>query len=444
MSLDAKVETYIITSAQGNVGVNRNFLEGLKKCCEFYNGEILVQPMRGLNNDDEELVLKSILSGYHIVSKDQKLNDKIRVSNYEILPQQIIPLTGLERFTQSDVSTIFASPKQFLRVVPNSNRDLPKVLMSTGAVTLPRYNQNRIGLIAERDHTFGAILVQVKGKTKYHYRQLSALKNGEFFDLGMRFSGTETPLFVRPEAMILGDWHCGDTDPDVRAETFEMIQRYKPKVVVIHDFFNGYSINHHDKNDKVKLAQNRDKLSLEDELRLAAEELEKIVEVCDGNTGIYLVKSNHDEWLEKYLSNGEFISDSQNAVLGAELFIENVRGNDPLVEGIRKYYKFPSNVTFLSRDDDLKILGWQLGSHGDLGANGGKPGIRTIEKAHGRSITGHSHTPQIFRNAWVVGTSTYLKLDYNEGLSSWLNTHGFLYSNRKPQLVNIVEGTHRF
>lgn len=446
MSLETKVERFVVTGAQALAKVNRDFMVGLETYCRLNDAELIILPMFGQDRKETTLIPEIQENPRLTISeKGRALNDKIRISDYPILPQQIIPITGLDRFTQSDVSTIFASPKQFLRVVPNSNYELPKVLMTTGAVTLPNYKPDqRISLIAEKDHTYGAIVVETRGKRNYHYRQISALKNGEFFDLGTRFSGKERPRFVRPEAMILGDWHHGDTDPLVRAETFEMLKRYKPKVLVIHDFFNGYSINHHDLKDKVKLAQNRDKLSLEDELRSAAEELETIVRTCKRDTQIYLVKSNHDEWIDRYLAEGRHIDEPENSYLGSGLFRDCVDGKDPLLEGLSGYYTIPGNVHFLSRDDDLKILGWQLGSHGDLGANGGKPGIRTIEKAHGKSITGHSHTPQIFRNAWVVGTSTYLKLDYNEGLSSWLNTHGFLYSNRKPQLVNIVEGTHRF
>lgn len=446
MSLDSIVHRYVITSAQACAKLNRAFIDGLENYCRVNDAELLILPMFGYDRREVKLIPEIQENpGYSIVGSEKKLNDKIRISDWPILPQQIISTTGLERFTQSDVSTIFASPKQFLTVVPNSNKDLPKVLMTTGAVTLPHYKPSqRISLIAGKDHTYGAIVVETRGKIRYQFRQLSALKNGEFYDLGVRFSGKERPRFERPEAMVLGDWHFGDTDPDVRAETFEMIQRYKPKVLVIHDFFNGYSISHHDRKDKVRLAQNSDRLDLDDELRLAAEELEQIVRTVKRDTQIYLVKSNHDEWIERYLSEGEFVKDPQNAETAAELFLENVRKNDPLLAGIAKYYHIPDNVHFLSRDDDLKILGWQLGSHGDLGANGGKPGIRTIEKAHGKSITGHSHTPQIFRNVWVVGTSTYLKLPYNRGLSSWLNTHAFLYANRKPQLVNIVEGSHRF
>jgi hypothetical protein len=59
----------------------------------------------------------------------------------------------------------------------------------------------------------------------------------------------------------------------------------------------------------------------------------------------------------------------------------------------------------------------------------------------GKSITGHKHSPGIFRDAFVVGTSTVLNLDYAAGApSSWMNTHAVLYPNGKAQLINIIEG----
>jgi hypothetical protein len=57
-----------------------------------------------------------------------------------------------------------------------------------------------------------------------------------------------------------------------------------------------------------------------------------------------------------------------------------------------------------------------------------------------RLVTGHGHSPAIEHGHYRVGTSTYLKLDYTEGPSSWLNTHCIIYANGKRSLLNIVFG----
>ena len=92
-------------------------------------------------------------------------------------------------------------------------------------------------------------------------------------------------------------------------------------------------------------------------------------------------------------------------------------------------------------DDDYKVRGVQLGSHGDKGMSGGRSSIRSREYAHGKSITGHSHTPEILRNTYIVGTSTFLRLPYTKGsASSWMNTNAILYDNGSVQLLNIIDG----
>ncbi len=433
-------DKYVITSAQYNASVNQEFYQSLQNYCRVNNAELIILPMRGSSIKDDKL--SEELQQHKIITKDYKLNEKVRISNYEILPQMIDPVTGLARFTQTDVSTIFASPKQRLKVVPNSNVKLPKVLMTTGAVTHPNYKDNRIGNIALKDHTYGAVVVEVANNNTYHYRHISSLKKGVFYDLAVKYNKNKHPILERPEALILGDWHVGDTNQSVRSETFRMIKNYNPKRILLHDFFNGYSISHHEQGKIITLAKKSNKLSLEEELRKTANDLKAIVKKSSEDTEIVIVKSNHDEWLDRYLQEATFIEQPQNTLVGAELLIEVLIGEDALRAGISRHYNIPDNVKFLKRDQDYKVRGWQLGSHGDKGASGARASVRSIEYALGKSITGHTHTPEIFRNVWKVGTSTNLRLAYNEGFSSWMNTHALLYANARPQLINIIKGGH--
>ena len=94
-------------------------------------------------------------------------------------------------------------------------------------------------------------------------------------------------------------------------------------------------------------------------------------------------------------------------------------------------------------DEDYKVAGIQLGVHGHLGANGSRGSLANMEKSYNKSVTGHSHSPAILRDAWVVGTSSRLRLDYNQGPSSWLNTFCLVYPNGQRQLINIIEGKYK-
>lgn len=432
---------YLVTAAQKNAPVNQPFRRSLEAYAQMHDAQILVLPMSAHRRPfEDEGVLAPELSDFRIITKPFHLNAKVQTSDYHILPQQIDPITGLARFTQSDVSTIFASPKQRLKVIPNSNVSLPKVLLTTGAITQPRYQENRIGSIARLDHVSGAVVVEIEDETRYHFRHIQATSRGSFVDLGVRYDGDRTSDAVL-EALVLGDLHVGETDPLVRKASYELIDELNPRRLFLHDIFDGASVNHHEMHHRASRARGflSGKLSLEAELDAVYADLgEYSHRMASGE--VVVVKSNHDEFLDRYLEDGRFVHEPFNARLGAKLFVSLVDGEDPLVEGLSHVGSLPDNATFLSRDEDYKIRGWQLGSHGDRGGNGSRGSIRSKENSEGKSISGHTHTPEILRQTVSVGTSTKLRLDYTVGPGSWMNTHAALYENGKFQLINIIDG----
>ena len=437
-------KNYLVTAAQFNSPVHRNFLRGLESYASDIDAELLVLTMRERIHDD---IFPRGLEGAVVVPEGGtfRLNSKVHADNYHIRPQQIDPVTGLARFTQSDVTTLFASPKQRLKVVPNSNNRLPKILMTTGAVTKPNYRRGfRISDIARRDHVYGAVIVELENNVGYHFRQLQANSRGHFVDLGRRYEGDGGVKDASLEAMVLGDLHVGEHDPKVIKATYEMITELQPKRVVLHDFFNGHSVNHHDDNNLVARARRfgNGQYLLEQELSEAADFLKELVDVSNG-AEIVIVASNHDEFLNRYLQEGRFVKEPHNIVMASRLLPEYIAGENPVKKGVEMFYDIPDNVQFLDRDQDYKVRGWQLGAHGDKGGNGSRGSIRQRENSYGKSITAHSHSPEIQRNTWVVGTSTHLDLDYLSGPSGWMNTHALLYDTGKTQLVNIINGRWR-
>ncbi len=446
-----KPKRFVISGFQYNGKVNREFMKNLEKYAEVNDAELIFPAMRGKHIDED--MIPEELEDYEISTRNRPLNRKIKVQKFDIRPNQIDPLTGLDRFVQDETSAVIAAPKIAQRSVANSKHKLPKILMTTGAVTHPNYApRHRINHIAREDHTYGALVVETVNSVQYHFRHLNALKNGTFYDLGERFSKGRDPVRERPRAMVLGDWHVGDTDPVVREETFRMLDMYQPERVFLHDIFNGHSINHWNRGKHVDLYKNRHRLSLPEEIEMVAHELEEFTKRAP-RTKFYVVASNHDDRLLRYLNEGEFMNEThpynlkESLELMRDILPKNPENGEkernPLEVGVRKYASKLKNVHFLEEDADFKIGGWQLANHGHLGANGGRGTKRSIERANGKSITMHSHVPEIFRNMYKGGTSTYLDLDYNKGYSGWMNTHVMLHPNDRPQLVNIIEGQHR-
>lgn len=437
-------KTYIITSAQFNARPHLPFLRSLRHYANLNDAELLIIPMAGRSHQDDWLHPE--LQKHNIIDGKIKLNRRIQVERYHVRPQQIDPSTGVGRFSASDISTIFESSKQRMKVIPNSVENLPKVLMTTGAVTHPHYNMNnRIGMIAEKDHVYGAIVVEVENANKFHYRQLRGNTRGHFVDLGERFYPDGRTKFIGAEALTPGDWHTDDTNKKVRKATFEMLDVFKPKMLFLHDFFNAYSVSHHDEGKGITRAiKHRDKkMSLEQELLQCAKELAAINEAHEGRQ-IFIVKSNHDEHLDRFIEEGRYLTHTQNLYVGTKLAAEMVDGKDPLVAGIERHMVIPDNIRFLTRTDEIKVWGYLMSAHGDRGASGSRGTTRGMENAYGKSVSGHPHTPEIWRDTWKVGTSTNLSLKYSEGYpSSWMNTHAVTYDGGTNQLVNIIEGEWR-
>ncbi|MCK4819419.1 hypothetical protein KA005_26840, partial [bacterium] len=235
--------------------------------------------------------------------------------------------------------------------------------------------------------------------------------------------------------------------PMSKAVWKDISTKLKPKSIVLHDLFDGRSINHHESDNIDSLAKRAERgyLDLLEELKFVARDLEELNQWADE---IIVVKSNHDEFLKRFLQKGNFAGDPYNYKTFLDLALHYVDTNeDPLKYGVEKLgeldAKLAKNVKWLKRDEDVKVSGIQLGAHGDKGSNGSRGGLKNMEFAYGQSVTGHSHSPEILRGAWQVGTSSKLKLSYNVGPSSWLNTSCLVYPNGQRQLINAIDGKYK-
>ncbi|MCX8178836.1 MAG: hypothetical protein N3D75_03335 [Candidatus Aenigmarchaeota archaeon] len=249
---------------------------------------------------------------------------------------------------------------------------------------------------------------------------------------------------VRPLAMVCGDWHTGYTDKKVRKATLEMIEEYRPETIILHDFFDGHSVSPFMYKEliyqMIKEGVDKDNLSLERELYLCGKELYKIAERSP-DSKIYVVESNHLEFLDRYLDEGRFVKDPINARIAFIMAYYYSKGEYPVKYGIKEVYgSIPDNVVFLSRWDDLKINGYQLGNHGDKSSFDGRGSINTKERYFGQSITGHVHSSEKMRKTYTVGTMLPFDMFYLKGGPiAWTHSHAFLYRTG-VQMVNIIDG----
>lgn len=450
----------VVTTAVAGCKIHEGFYKSLQLYCKKNKALMLIIPVAASASKvkvsnaswqlDRFLGEEWDKGNLELCFGDLELNSNIYVSGIKLNAKQIDPTTGMNRLGNAR-SFIYGSPKQRLKALPIGNEEMPHVAMGTGAITLPDYKSDvytsqRTGYLAEFDHKLGAVIIELEKKDYYYFRQVQAeSKMGSFVDLGRCYMPSGRSKAVKTSALVLGDWHSGETDIIAQKAWEEVAKELKPELIVIHDLFNGKSISHHEAKKCITKAvhSNARETSLRYELLMTARELARL---CSwGKSGCVVVKSNHDDFLERYLQDGRFMKDHENLQISLELADKMINGIDPISYGVSKFLTSSINkkLRWLKRDEDFKIADIQCGAHGDKGPNGAKGTLANHEASYGACVIGHSHTPGILREAWQVGTSSYLKLEYNEGPSSWMHCSALIYQNGSRQLIMPINGKWR-
>lgn len=382
--------------------------------------------------------------GENLVIEQVDLNSNIGIETIRLSAKQINPTTGLGRFGQRNKSFIFASPKQSLEYVPVGNNAIPHALMSTGAITLPdygtdRYMSKRTAFIADHDHVMGGVIVEVASDKTYHFRHVEFNADGSFSDLGVRYYPDGKVVKAPVSVMTLGDWHTGHTSEMVRETTFKMIAEFKPENLVLHDFMDGSSVNVHVTNQTITKAKIKAPSILEEGAMLRADLLQ--FSKCSSIKNVYVVKSNHDIWIDRYLEAGAYLHDSRNLRTALQLAIQKIDGIDMVKALVDISGGAVPKVQYLKRDQDLIFNKVQYGAHGDHMHKG--LSYDQAERAYGSATIGHRHTAGKRRGINVVGTSTALRESYATGPISWTHTHEIMGEDGKRQLINVIDGKYR-
>ena len=478
---DKKMKRYVLTTAVADAPVHRNFLKALKNYCRKEKATLLILPA-----DNNYASIDSTFhdaNDMHVIFDEQRINDNLFISNIKVKPTQLNPVVGLDRVChKQNSSVVIPSPKQSMKAVPTKKGFEPHVLFSTGACTHPDYHGDKYGTTSRRDymattdHIMGAVIVEVEDNETFFFRPIQAEKSGAFIDLGKKYFANGKVRKERAEAISLGDWHSIEKQWDVcKVFVEEVAKTVNAKEVVLHDFFDGQSISHHEKDSVVRrsaLALDG-KLSLSDEFKVGVEDLNYLSKHFEK---IVMVPSNHNEFVDRLLNDKRWLHDAENAYLCSLLFpyavfdavmndykdnklaTEKVAkklgmdvrlmkrqnpdiGKSPVQVGCEMYdLKQPNKVLWLQRDEEYKIAGCELGQHGDKGPHGSRGSANSLEKVLGNAIIGHSHTPCWHFGIIQNGTLSRLDPAYATGPSAWMHTSTILYKNGAKQPINVIKG----
>ena len=424
----------VISSILPNTEIYQDFIEAMELYCRQNNGQLLLTPIRGIKN--ETRFSKDIMLKYgKYFCTETTFNENLKLVNTGVTANNKNPLASLKELGHKEYSTIVASTKQCMEMVPSINKGKTHLIYLTGTCSKPIYNKNITGTINANNNKTGALIIEIENDRIFYIRNIEWI-NGYFVDLNKAYYKDHIEN-IQAEAIVAGDLHLSGDEDDKALELLQNeIALLQAKRLIIHDFCSHNTINHHEQDNWIKMAKLTSKFhSLQDEHKYTAERFNEFSKDLK-NVEFVVVKSNHDRWLHKYLGNRSlWIKDNCNAFYAHTLCGYALQGMDPFEATMRTFLNPKLNIKFLMDGEIYKIADTELSLHGDIGNNGGPATLRSIELSAGKCIIGHSHQPRVGFYGMQVGTNTKIDLGYNIGGSSWHNGNVSLYKDGHKQML---------
>jgi hypothetical protein len=331
-----------------------------------------------------------------------------------------------------------------------------KFNFTTGTITQRNYIQKKEGIMAEAEHAYGGVLVEVDDTGAWWVRHVTIDDNGQVYDVGprgsspVRVAAGEVLHDAKVEGVVWGDAHEREMEPWVRRLAWGrggMLNTLRPRKQVCHDIFSMGSRGHHDMKDPHvlfgKFARKED--SVEAEVADCAEWLnEAHRDWCE----TIVVPSNHDRHLDRWLkeedprkgdlSNWRYHTQLQLAVLTA---LEAGSNHFNVLEHALREKGIPESVRFLAEDESEVLCkdingGIETGLHGDRGVSGAKGTTQGLMRLGRPVIKAHDHTATRRGTVFSVGACS-LRFPYMKGPSAHSVTHAVVFENAAVQLITM-------
>lgn len=443
----------VVTAAQNNTPLDPEFFETLQNYCYWNNASLLAIPIKHktvtAQDDDASNAYDDEITPYLCENTLEfpKYNLKI-YAGLKIQATAENPLAGLDPLSKGN-SIIVGHAQVQLKTMPNLDKRISDIITTTGAITQKNYSKTKLGEKAKFNHSMSALVIEFDATT-FHLRHLNwDPVTRSFWDLDTCYHLSEDPIIGEVTAIVTGDEHAVFRDSMVENHTYlnedSLVNSLRPEYIVRHDSLDAYAISHHHKKNvftqyaKWKSGMN----SIESELQ---QTVDYINDTTPEFSRSIIVQSNHNEHLLRWLNEIDIKSEPWNAKLYHYLMYQMLEQTEMGEAGTSHPDPFEliatpwlnENVEFASRSG-FKIKGIEVGQHGDRGTNGARGSAVGFARIPDKMIVGHSHSPQINKGCYVVGTSSRLALEYNSGPSTWHHAHCIIHQNGKRQMVFITK-----
>lgn len=450
---DKTKKRFIISWGQNDTKIHKGLYENIEAYAKEIDADIhiilgryknptsIITPKQKSEEIWVEEIMKYADANRHEIHKYVSI-----MSDIKIQPTATNPMSGMQGLSGIN-SCIFGSPKVQMEMIPVLESAKPKMMLTTGAITVKNYTDSKSGKKGEFHHTLGFVVVEIKDKDVFFVRQVTADdKTGSFTDLYYNVDGGKVTKIKSIEAIILGDVHFGHHDQKVIDSTLNFMDKVKPNHVVLHDVFDGDSISHHQMKDP--FLQYGKEVNGTNDLKKEIDSVMACLKPFEKHKNVVIVRSNHDDFLDRWLKNEDWkkqptLKNSRLYMQLSDILLEQYAKNPMCVDGVIPTLikqKYPKFIT-LNRSDSYKVKGgWELGQHGDFGSNGSRGSLLQFRRLNTKIVVGHYHSCGRKDGALAVGTSTKLRVGYNSGPSNWIQAHVIIHEDGKAQHLCFING----
>lgn len=443
-------KTYIITGWELRVRTDEKFVACLERMAELYDAELILVPCQ---KSDARYLPDALRSRFHVATESITFNNNLTLRYVETNALAVSPIAGHVGAYPDSTSIIPGLVKE-LRTEPSQH--YVKQVISTGSVgrleaTLADYpaveeereflrkwrtvhtrRQSRPVAIAQNYVVPSALVVDVLDERTFLTRFVSSHRAGVVYDLNKKFTpeGWEESA---PLALVTGDFHAWEVDEAAYGATREMIKYLNPREVILNDFFDGASVNHHEVGSAVAFA---DAPSIDEEAELSRSCLE---ELCEISNQVTYLQSNHDNFLFKFLDKSESLWRlNRNYRTACELQLFRATSRTHPIVNLLRMPDF-GNLRFITEKQN-HYVGRVLVKHGHEGVSGVRAGFQALARIYNFYAQGHTHQPAVFRNAVCVGLNAKLDMDYTIGASAQMHANAVIQPDSSQQLLCIIRG----
>jgi hypothetical protein len=440
------VKRFLVTTAINQTLIFQPFWRALNVAAKHLDAEIVIQA--GVYRNPSAMNKRKRSDDTYAVDLHPYLTRKRRAlgknltlfADVPVQPTATSPTSGFEVLA-SGGSAIIGHVTHQMRVVPGAKS--PRVLWTTGAVTLPKYSKSRAGARAREHHILGALIVEVCRDGTYFVRELRAhKKTGAFVDLGTLYTQEGVSAAPRALSLTLGDVHVGSTDPTALKASHALAEEVKPVNLVLHDVLDFDSRSHH-RRDK-RSGFDRRTASVKAEVQACVSAMNEMAAWADTT---HIVASNHHDHLGRWLEECDPKLDPVNARYYHELWsmlLSEREAGQPwrdAFEAACRIEKADERIQFAKRGLPLNIGGVRHDLHGDVGVSGSRGSLLGFTRMGCKVTIGHSHTPGRRDGVVQVGCLQRHDIEYaTRGPSTWLFAHCVLNYDGSRQIV-ITQGS---